>query len=307
MKNTKSVPLVLLVPILFVSFCANTFAQDPTRILPGHTLFITVSGHPEFSGSFQVKNDGTIDYPMLSGIPLRGLTAVDVRKLLLPNLIRYTGEPDVFISLSESRQIEFEVKGAVQNPSKFRQEAPIDLQQALYIAGGILEKGSPTDVLVLRSTGNRRITLRFDVLGFFQQDTLILPPLIENRDIIIVKQADETKSVRVFGLVNSPGHYIPEVGDNVGDIIFRAGGINEDGKESRVTHITTRNGKTERTIYNFKKIYDYDFYKSLPEVQPGDIIIIRKQQFYLKWSWWLEMIRDISTVLTFIYLIERVN
>ena len=145
---------------------------------------------------------------MLAGIPLDGLTADDVKELLRSVLLRFSFEPDIFVIISEQMVLKFQVFGAVKRPGEFEAEGSINLQQALAMASGIDEDGDYNHIRIMRLQDDRRIDIEVDLKTFFRQDSLVLPPEIRDRDIIIVPRQIAEMTVRVIGAVYEPGFYL---------------------------------------------------------------------------------------------------
>jgi len=305
--NNTFIKVIFIWLFLFAFPLGKTFAIEQVRVQPGHTIAITVSGHPEFSQRVIVRRDGTTEYPLLTGIPLIGLTGDDIRDLLLPILIRFESEPEVFVIVSEVRMIQFQVLGEVLRPGRFTQQMPIDLQQALILAGGTLENANTREIQILRIKDENRITLKIDLRQFFRGDSLELAPKLENNDIVVVTRNDLNKAVRVIGAVISPGLYFPEPGANLADVIFNdAKGFKPSGKRNKILLITKRNGMFNREVYNLKHIFKNDRYKDLPLVLPGDIIIVENREEWRSMSWWYQTLRVMIETFTLYFLVTRI-
>jgi polysaccharide export outer membrane protein len=276
-----------------------------TRIQAGNVLKITVSGHSEFSGEYRILQDGTTEYPLLAGIPLDGLTADDVKELLRSVLLRFELEPDIFVIISEQMVIKFQVFGAVKRPGEFEAEGSINLQQALEMAGGIDEDGDYSHIRIMRLQDDRRVDIVVDLKTFFRQDSLVLPPEIQDRDIIIVPRQTAELTVRILGAVYAPGFYVVEPGDDLYDIILKAGGQKSEADNRRVMHINRIGGKPERKIVDLHKIIQSGHYEDLPLVSYGDIIIVPDKAEWRDFWLWLTRWREIAYFLTSLIIIDR--
>ena len=284
---------------------AVQFADAATRIRPGHILKITVSGHSEFSGEYRVLPDGTAEYPLLAGIPLDGLTADDLKELLRSVLLRFELEPDIFVIISEQMVIKFQVFGTVNHPGEFEAEGSINLQQALAIAGGIDEEGDYSHIRIMRLQDDRRVDIEVDLKTFFRQDSLVLPPEIQDRDIIIVPRQIAEMTVRVLGSVYQPGFYIVEPGDDIYDLILKAGGAQAQADSKRIMHINRVDGKPEKNIVDVHKIIQSGHYEDLPLVSYGDIIIVPVKAEWRDIWLWLSRWREVAYFLTSMFILDR--
>lgn len=305
-KNSTFIVTVVFLAVISVIFTEQAYAISDNRIQPGHTINITVSGHPELSASRVIRQDGTIEYPLLVGIPLTGLRAEDVRELLLPILIRFSTEPEVFVIVSEDRIIQFEVKGEVARPDRYFEVAPIDLQQAITIAGGMLIDANMRNVQLFRASGDRRERQEIDILALYRSDSLQFAPLLENNDIVVVLRQNANHFVRVVGAVRNPGTFIPNPYSTVIDIIDMAGGLESHADDEKIILIERRNGSSSHRLLDLRNVFKEDRDADIPIVMPGDVIVVETKEFWRRWDWWIETIRDATFVITFYFLITRI-
>jgi protein involved in polysaccharide export with SLBB domain len=151
-----------------------------------------------------------------------------------------------YISLS-SRQQDLELRnikiiGAVSNPGSYKYSVGMTLDDALKIAGGILEKGDNERIEITRRkvefSNNGNLELRFNSLyvsidssmngswnqGYNKSSTFLRPYDIIN--IRTVKNYGLQNSVYISGEVDFPGYYpILRTNEKISEIISRAGGI----------------------------------------------------------------------------------
>ena len=124
------------------------------------------------------------------------------------------------------------VLGAVQKPGYYDIEvgAPLQLAQALAVAGGVSPKAALTRATLVRANGD---AVPLDLFGLTvsgdQSKNLQLAP----GDIITVPEAT---GVTVFGAVKAPGTYTVEEGRSprVLDVITQAGGLSVAPEDARI-------------------------------------------------------------------------
>ena len=124
------------------------------------------------------------------------------------------------------------VLGAVQKPGYYDIEvgAPLQLAQALAVAGGVSPKAALTRATLVRANGD---AVPLDLFGLTvggdQSKNLQLAP----GDIITVPEAT---GVTVFGAVKAPGTYTVEEGraPRVLDVITQAGGLSVAPEDARI-------------------------------------------------------------------------
>ena len=263
------------------------------RIKPGHTLKITVSGHPEFSQSVLVRQDGTTEYPLLAGIPVDGLTQEELRDLLMPVLLRFETEPEVFVIISETQLLKVQVQGEVNRPGRYEAESPLNLQQAVMLAGGPSGDSDPRYVHILRLEDEKRIDIMYDLMVMFTQDTLMLAPELKDGDIVVIPGKRNELMVQVLGSVPHPGSYIPNPGDNLFQVIMQAGGFASGADERRTVLISLQAGQRIRTVINVKKMIREGRYDELPLILPGDMVIVPELADWRDAKWWIDWVRNL--------------
>ncbi|HHE46544.1 MAG TPA: hypothetical protein ENL08_02425 [Bacteroidetes bacterium] len=292
-----------LLLLFLVSGTRSTLAVE--RINPGHVVKITVSGHPEFTGGFKVLQDGTIEYPLLAGIPIDGLTVDDLKDLLHSVLLRFELEPDIFVMISEHKIVKFQVFGEIQRPGSYEIEGRVNVQQALTMAGGPAENADYRHVRILRAGDGNQADLSINLRDYFKQDSLMLPPDVEDGDIIIIPYQRIDINVRVLGSVHDPGFYVVEDGDDLMDIIQKAGGMSRQADAKRVIHITNVSGRSVRNVVNVHELIQSGRYQDLPEISFGDVIIVPQKAEWRDIWLWISRWRDIIYFATSIFILDR--
>ena len=145
-------PRVLLIPLLAAlallgSGCSNRRIQgtdvpppatDDTTLGPGDVFTVRVYAEEELSGSHRVAPDGTIDFPLLGSVEVKGLeppaVAQRIQKLLQER--DFLRNPHVSVYVEEYASKRVSVVGAVANPGTFPLQPGMTVVQAISMAGG---------------------------------------------------------------------------------------------------------------------------------------------------------------------------
>lgn len=291
-QGKSSVPLFLTILAILLS-AGSLSAQTSTGVVQaGHTIQISVVGHPEFSGAYKVSPNGLVDYTLLPGIPVIGLTSTDIRELVAIRLVQNKIEPNLFVVISDIRLISFQVHGYVRSPGKYEAESPIDMQIALLMAGGIEDDGDNRRIKVLRLVGNERQEIMTDQLEWYLQDSTVFAPQVQDRDIIIVMRKFNPYLVRVIGSVPKPGEYLPLPDEDVAQLLYRTGGFDAKADLKHVVIIRRTDGRHHEIVVNLKKIFKKGKVEEIPLIQGGDIIVVREIPPWTTYEWWAYGLRE---------------
>jgi len=110
---------------------------------------------------YLVKKDGTIDFPELGAISVKGKSTKEVQRFLEKELQDYLKNPVVSVRLINYK---FTVLGEVNRPGTYEIiEENYTLLQALGQAGGLTINGKRKNVLVIRHKDGERIAKRIDL------------------------------------------------------------------------------------------------------------------------------------------------
>lgn len=132
--------------------------------------------------TYRVSNEGTIDFPVIGKMAVKGLTIDQLSQNLRNEIKRYIHEPSVNMKLLNYR---VSVLGEVKNPGKFIvPEARATLLEALGMAGDLTLYGERSNVLVIRDHNGEVTQTRIDLTdaNFINSPYYIL----EQGDVIYV-------------------------------------------------------------------------------------------------------------------------
>ena len=133
---------------------ADSPAAGSYRVDTGDGISVTVFGEPDMSiRDERVKGDGTISYPLLGAIQVRGLNAAELEALITRKLADgYLKKPNVNVSIDTYRM--FFIKGEVKNPGGYSYQDGLTVEKAVALAGGFTERASESAITLVREGGN---------------------------------------------------------------------------------------------------------------------------------------------------------
>lgn len=168
----RFIPLVCFC-LLSVSSCAQTpavpaaVAQAPApadadpaaskseslsryRLSTGDVISITVYGEDDLKREkVRLTDAGTISYPVLGEIQVRGKTVGELEKVITDGLRgTYLVNPRVAVTIDEYRP--YFIAGQVTNNGSFPYQPGLTVRKAVSIAGGFKERASQSKITILR-------------------------------------------------------------------------------------------------------------------------------------------------------------
>jgi polysaccharide export outer membrane protein len=110
---------------------------------------------------YLVHQDGTIDFPQIGSIDVKGKSTREVQKLLESKLKKFLKNPIVSVRVINYK---FTILGEVRAPGTYEiLEENFTLLQALGMAGGLTINGKRKNILIIRHQDGERITKRIDL------------------------------------------------------------------------------------------------------------------------------------------------
>ncbi len=141
----------LLASFIYVLLSSSSWAADFYGINPGDTLRVFVWNEEELTQELLVGPDGTLSFPMVGNINVRGRPVNEVATLLSEGLGKFLrDEPLVTVSLIGTDGNKIYVHGEVLKPDAYVASREIDVVQALALAGGLTEYANRSEIRVVR-------------------------------------------------------------------------------------------------------------------------------------------------------------
>jgi len=135
-----------------LSAMAQEAGSESTYTLnTGDDIQITVFEEPDLSVTAVLDDTGSISYPLLGELQVRGLTVRELEKKITDDLRgRFLVNPRVNVSIREYRP--FFVRGEVANPGGFPFKPGLTVEKAVSIAGGFTSRASRSEFYIVSDT-----------------------------------------------------------------------------------------------------------------------------------------------------------
>lgn len=158
LRRFPGAALLLLAGCLFGTIAAAT---DHYVLQPGDMLTVSVWKETDLSTDLVVRPDGGISMPLIGEVDAAGHTVEQVRSTIDERLRKYIPDPTVAVIVKQALGNQIFVIGKVNKPGEYPINRPVDVMQALSLAGGTTPFAAVNEIRVLRRDGTRQITLRF--------------------------------------------------------------------------------------------------------------------------------------------------
>jgi polysaccharide export outer membrane protein len=153
---------------------------------PGDTVAVSVWKEPDLTAELLVRPDGAITLPLAGQIDAAGHTVDEVRGTIDTRLRKYIPDPSVTVTLKQALGNQIFVLGKVNRPGNYPIPRPVDVVQALSLAGGTTPFAAVNDIRVLRRDGDKQITLTFRYTDIEHGRHLQQNILLHSGDTVIV-------------------------------------------------------------------------------------------------------------------------
>src|SRR5947209_7051044 len=129
------------------------------HIGPEDVISVTVLGQERYSkANITVPPDGKISYPLIpEGLFVGGKTTKQIQDELTQRLDEYIIDPQITVSLEKAVSATYSVIGDVAQPGVGVMTHGYSIMDALAMAGGILNTGDKSKVLILRKQADGNV------------------------------------------------------------------------------------------------------------------------------------------------------
>ncbi|MEM9984249.1 MAG: SLBB domain-containing protein, partial [Bacteroidota bacterium] len=249
---------------------AGSLPPDEYIIGPGDIIAITVYGSSELFESLTVGDDGSVVRPYIGKVYVGGKSYGEARKVLSSayrSIVSSQASIEVRLT-GDRRTINVNIIGEVRKPGGYQINAGMPAFNALFAAGGINEVGSVRNIQIRR---NGKIVQTVDLYRYLIEGEEE-PVLLQNNDFIYVPI--QYKTAEISGGIRRPMAYELLPGENLKSLIFFAGGLNFNAKQSKAQIARLEQEREVLIDFNLEEVLknsDKDY-----AVGSGDRIIIER-------------------------------
>lgn len=147
--------------LLFVA-PAPGYAQGNYLLAPNDLVAVTVFQEDDLATKSRVGNDGTISVPLIGTVKVGGKSVDEAAQIIRSRLAKgYLVNPQVNVGVEEFAKRLVTVLGEVQKGGTFEfpNQGPLDLLQAIGLAGGYSKVANPGKIVVKRRVDGKETVL----------------------------------------------------------------------------------------------------------------------------------------------------
>jgi len=177
------------------ALCATAFALDAPnppessdgyKLRAGDLLQVSVWKETDLQGEVLVRPDGGISFALAGELEAAGRTVAELTTLLETRIRRFIPDAVVTITVKAAAGNRIYVIGKVNKPGDFPLIGPIDVVQALALAGGATPFADTNAIRILRRDGERQTSVPFHYRDLERGRKLSQNILLKNGDTVVV-------------------------------------------------------------------------------------------------------------------------
>lgn len=170
-RINRYVVIALLCGLTGIADARPSLAQTDTsfKLGPGDRIRVTVFGHEDLSGEFEVDGTGRVSLPLIRSVPAKGLTLAELEQAITDRLQPdFLKDPRVSIDVLNYRP--FYIIGEVKEPGSYPYVNGMTVWNAVAMAGGFSYRARKSEVEIKRG-GDRAQTAWQEA----NPDTVVFP------------------------------------------------------------------------------------------------------------------------------------
>ena len=186
---------------------------------PGDKLLINFYGNNDEEVEATITREGKLVLPMIGPINLLGKTFEEAKDFLNNKVRTELIGTNIDLSIIDLRSINVYILGEAHKPGRYVMSGLSSVSNALFVSGGINEKGSLRNIEIRR---DNKVISTYDFYDFLLRGSLQTDIALQDGDVVFVPFFEDT--VTVGGAFKRPHKYEFKKGETVLDAINLAGG-----------------------------------------------------------------------------------
>jgi polysaccharide biosynthesis/export protein len=189
----------VLFALLFAVLVSSGQAEEPKvgmqpagmnlpsyHLQPGDVMTISVWKETELQSEVLVRPDGGFSFALAGDVDAVGKTVEEIRAILVDRLKRFIPNPVVTVAVKLVGGNRIYVVGRVNHAGDFPLSSPLDVMQAIALAGGTTPFASINDIVILRRHNGEQQALHFHYSDVARGRELAQNVLLQGGDTVVV-------------------------------------------------------------------------------------------------------------------------
>ena len=142
------------------------------RLAAGDRILVTVFGHDDLSGEFDINGANVISMPLIPEIKAAGLTVNELEAAIVDALKPdYLINPNVSVEVTNFRP--FYIIGEVANPGSYAYSNKMTVVNAVALAGGFTHRAKKNKAVIRRKKGAETTEIEAEIDTVIEPDDVI--------------------------------------------------------------------------------------------------------------------------------------
>ncbi len=169
-----------------VSAEASDEHSDGYVLRSGDLLLISVWKETDLQSEVLIRPDGGISFALAGELAAAGHTVGELTTLLETRIRKFIPDAVVTVTVKAAAGNRIFVIGKVTRPGDFPLTGPMDVMQALTLAGGATPFADVNGIRILRREGEHQTSIRFHYNDILHGRKLDQNILLQNGDTVVV-------------------------------------------------------------------------------------------------------------------------
>ncbi len=165
---------------------ATNETSDQYRLRPGDLLQISVWKETDLQSDVLIRPDGGMSFALAGEIDAAGHTVAELTSMLEAKIRRYIPDAVVTVTVKAAGGNRVYVIGKVNKAGEFPLIGPMDVMQALSLAGGATPFADMNAIKILRRNGDHQTSISFHYSDIAHGRKLDQNILLQNGDTVVV-------------------------------------------------------------------------------------------------------------------------
>jgi polysaccharide biosynthesis/export protein len=186
--NNKWLNCMALLGLAFYGSAGSAGVPTPEgyQLHAGDTLQVTVWKETDLQSEVLIRPDGGMSFPLAGELQAAGQTIEELTKTLETRIRKYIPDAVVTVAVKAIAGSQVFVIGKVNKPGEFALTGPLDVMQALSLAGGATPFANTNGIRILRRNAGHQTAIEFHYGAVEHGHKLDQNILLQSGDTVVV-------------------------------------------------------------------------------------------------------------------------